>query len=122
MSGQRKIICITPIRNEEWILERFLRCASVWADAVVILDQCSTDRSEEIARSFDNVKYVRNENSTFSEIDRQRRLMASAREFGPGNVMIALDADEMLSANFLASTELREVRGLRRESTSAMVL
>ncbi len=42
------LICLTPIRNEAWILERFLQCASLWADYIIIGDQNSDDGSREI--------------------------------------------------------------------------
>ena len=36
-----KIICLTPVKNEGWILERFLKCTSLWADYIIIADQSS---------------------------------------------------------------------------------
>jgi len=36
-------ICITPVRNEAWIIERFLAAARTWATTVVIADQGSSD-------------------------------------------------------------------------------
>ena len=34
MGERPKIICLTPVKNEEWILRRFLRLASLWADHI----------------------------------------------------------------------------------------
>lgn len=34
---------LTPVRNEVWILDRFLKAASFWADHIIIADQMSTD-------------------------------------------------------------------------------
>ncbi len=45
------LICLTPIKNEAWILDRFLKCASLWADYIIIADQQSTDSSIEIAKN-----------------------------------------------------------------------
>ena len=50
------VICVTPARNEAWILERFLRAAELWADHVIVADQQSTDRTVAIARKFDKVR------------------------------------------------------------------
>ena len=62
-----KIICLTPVRNESWILEKFLKCASLWADIIIIADQESDDGSREIAKNFEKVKLVDNKSGYFSE-------------------------------------------------------
>ena len=36
-------ICVTPTRNEAWIIGHFAAAARCWADHVVIADQRSTD-------------------------------------------------------------------------------
>ena len=43
------VIALAPVRNEAWILERYLRCAALWADHVVVADQGSDDGCREIA-------------------------------------------------------------------------
>ena len=55
-----KIICLTPVLNEAWILDRFIRCASLWADHIIIADQGSTDGSREIAQRYDKVIFIDN--------------------------------------------------------------
>ena len=40
-----KVICMTPVKNEEWIMERFLAAASLWADCIIVADQHSQDRT-----------------------------------------------------------------------------
>ena len=47
------VICLTPVRNESWILERFRPGASMWADHIVIADQRRTTapvRSQKVTR------------------------------------------------------------------------
>jgi glycosyltransferase involved in cell wall biosynthesis len=44
------IICLTPVKNEAWLLDRFLQATSLWADFIIIADQMSTDGSQEIAK------------------------------------------------------------------------
>ena len=34
-----KVICVTPVRNEAWIIEPFLRAAELWADHIILADQ-----------------------------------------------------------------------------------
>lgn len=95
-----KIIVLTPIRNEEWILNSFLQTCSMFADHIIIADQNSTDRSVEIALKYQKVVLIRNENLNFNEAERQQLLIAKARElFGLGHFLIALDADEIIAAN-----------------------
>lgn len=99
------VICLTPVRNEAWILDRFLRCASTWADHILVLDQNSTDGSREIARAHEKVVLLENPSSEYDEGSRQRILLEGARRIPGPRLLVALDADEILSANHLASAE-----------------
>ena len=90
-------------------MKRFLQCASIWADVIIIADQNSTDDTETIARSFSKVIYVKNPNDQYNEAQRQELLLHEARKFGSNNVLIALDADEILSANFVNSSEWAKI-------------
>lgn len=105
-----KIICLTPVKNEEWILERFLKCASLWADHIIIADQNSTDRSVEIAKSFEKVTLIINDSTKFNEPDRQKMLLDEARKISGEKILIALDADEFLSSNILENSSLTLLR------------
>ncbi|MCA6439255.1 MAG: glycosyltransferase family 2 protein [Sediminibacterium sp.] len=100
-----KKICITPIRNEAWILDSFLKAASLWADIIIIADQNSDDGSLDIARKYNKVHLIENRSVEFNEPERQELLLNEARKFGDNNFILALDADEILSANFLYSKE-----------------
>lgn len=92
------------MRDEAPILPRFLAATLLWADAVIVADQHSGDRSAEIARSFPRVTVIENQDSSFSEVSRQSQLIAAARRQFPGQrFLVALDADELLSANVLSS-------------------
>lgn len=108
---QATLICMTPVRNEAWILERFLQCASTWADYIVIADQQSTDGSREIARRFEKVVLVDNPCEAYDEGARQRLLIDSARQLPVSGkrILIALDADEMFSANWMESPEWQQL-------------
>jgi len=91
--------------NEAWILKRFLECASVWADHIIIADQRSTDGSREIARRFPKVTLIDNSSEVFNEPERQQMLLAEARKIPGPKILMALDSDEFLTANFLTSPE-----------------
>jgi glycosyltransferase involved in cell wall biosynthesis len=99
------VICLTPVKNEAWVLERFLRCASVWADYIIIADQKSTDGSQEIARQFKKVILIENPSPTYNEFAREELLIEAARNISGPRLLVALDADEALTANFMNSVE-----------------
>jgi hypothetical protein len=100
-----KIICLTPVKNESWILEKFLMATSLWADHIVIADQFSDDESREIAGKFPKVVLVRNLSVDFNEPERQKLLIDTARKIEGPRLLITLDADEFLTANFHDSDE-----------------
>jgi glycosyltransferase involved in cell wall biosynthesis len=103
------VICLTPILNESWILEKFLKCASLWADHIILADQKSTDNSLEIARRFPKVRLVENPAKQYDEMERQQVLLAEARRIPGRRLLLALDADEFLTANFLSSPEWNSI-------------
>lgn len=99
------IICLTPVRNEAWILERFLKAASLWADHIIIADQNSTDGSQAIARKFPKVILIENNSGPYHEFNRVELLVGKAREIPGKKLLIALDADEFFTSNILYSPE-----------------
>jgi glycosyltransferase involved in cell wall biosynthesis len=106
-------VVLTPVRNEAWILERFLRCAEMWADHIVIADQGSVDGSREIARSHSKVMLIDNPSEGYDEGARQRLLLEAARTIPGPRVLFALDADEIMTADWIGSaawTSLRDAR------------
>lgn len=97
MNERTKIICLTPIKNEDWILDTFLKATSLWADHIVVADQNSTDTSKEIAQSFEKVIYVKNNGGKYDELSRQELLLREARKISGKKLLIALDADEFFT-------------------------
>ena len=91
------VVCLTPVKNEEWILERFLQAASIWADVIIVADQNSSDRSREIVKSFNKARLINNTNPDFNEPERQKLLIDESRRIPGKKLLIALDADEFLS-------------------------
>jgi hypothetical protein len=102
-----KIIILTPVKNEDWILDQFLRIASLFADHIIIADQHSTDASRDICNQFPKVHLVTNHSAEFNEAERQDLLIETARKLFPDNkrILLALDADELFSADSLYCTD-----------------
>jgi glycosyltransferase involved in cell wall biosynthesis len=103
------IICITPVKNEAWIIERFLKCTSTWADHILILDQQSDDGTREIAEKFKKVTLIDNPSASFNEPERQKVLIEAARRFPGPRLLIALDADEFFTGNLFKSPEWKSI-------------
>mgnify|MGYP000249071316 CR=1 FL=1 len=81
MSSQSpKIVVITPVKNEAWILERFLSVTSQFADYIIVADQNSTDSSVAICKKFPKVILIENKSGQFNEAERQLLLIQTARE------------------------------------------
>jgi hypothetical protein len=95
------IFCLTPVKNEEWIIERFLKAASLWADKIIISDQGSTDRTVEIAKRFPKVTVIDNSQlKDFNEQEMRAPLFREARKYEGKKLLISLDADELFTPNF----------------------
>ncbi len=103
MEKESKVIVITPIKNEAWVLDLFLETCSVFADAIILADQESNDESIDIANKFDKVIVVNNNSSSYDEALRQKLLIDKARDIFPNykRILIALDADEIIAYNGL---------------------
>jgi len=100
------------VKNEEWILDRFIRCARLWADKVVILDQGSDDATKEIATSYKEVLYRDIGQIEYDEGYFRRVLIETAREWSRESIMIAIDADEALSSSISDKEVLGRIRSL----------
>lgn len=96
-----KIICLTPVRNEAWVLDRFIKATSLWADYIIISDQESNDGSREIARKYDKVILLENKVLPyFDEYLMRKPLFDAARKIEGDKILISLDADELLTPNW----------------------
>jgi glycosyltransferase involved in cell wall biosynthesis len=91
-----KTIILIPVKNEEWILESTLKNMSPLVDHIIIADQRSTDNTLEICKKFNNVIVVKNPNEGHSNKVRWL-LLDEARKLGKNNLIICIDADEMIA-------------------------
>jgi len=109
---ETKIIVLTPVKNEAWILDLFLKITSQFADHILLADQHSTDATLEIASKYAKVIVIENKNQAYDEAYRQQLLIEKARELFPTNkrIFIALDADEIISADGIQSQDWETIR------------
>ena len=114
-----KLIVLTPVRNEAWILRAFLAATSLWADKIIIADQMSTDGSREIYREFSyraankcELIVIDNTRKDMHQAATRRLLFDKAREVLNGDtnaILFTLDADEFLSGDFLQSNDWKRI-------------
>src|ERR1035437_5259168 len=99
-------ICLTAVKNEDWMSRIFLQVMSLIADHILILDQLSTDETRNNSKEFKKVILLDNESPVFNEPERQKILIDSARKLFPGErFFLPFDADEIPSFNILNDHE-----------------
>lgn len=106
-------ICLTPTRNESWIIRKFAAAAKSWADHIVVADQQSTDGTPAMLQNIPGIEVVNNDSPAYDESHRQRLLLGRARRVEGRRVLIGLDADEALSANAMSSPEWKKIEAAR---------
>ena len=104
-----KLICTTPIRNEAKVLGRFIECASMWADYIIISDQLSEDNSIEIANKYPKVILIKNSEYEYNEKQVRQLLIDKAREIKGDKIIFAVDADEVLTPEIISSEEINKI-------------
>ncbi len=105
-----KIVVLVPGRNESNILAQFFQAAVCIADAIVYLDDASTDNSLEIARSLAQAcrieSIIEKKQWYRDEPGDRNRLLQEGRRIG-GTHFVVLDVDEMFTANLLRDNFLK---------------
>ena len=105
-SARPKLIVLTPVRNEAWILPAFLKATSLWADHIIICDQMSIDGSREIYGKFPKVHVIDNNLKVMHMAATRRLLLNEARRLLNGDtnaILFAIDADEFIYGDFMLS-------------------
>jgi hypothetical protein len=98
------IVVLTPLKNDAWILRRFLEVTSIFANRIIIADQGSNDGGLEICSEFENVTVIDNSAAQYDEAARQQLLIHTARQMVPlPRLLLALDADEILAADAMTT-------------------
>lgn len=101
-----RLVAITCARNEEDFIEAFARHTLAVADALVVLDHGSTDRTAEILRALAReglaLDPVHDPEPGNLQADHMNRLMRFAAGEARADLVLCLDADELLVADDLA--------------------
>ncbi|MEO0544543.1 MAG: glycosyltransferase family 2 protein [Pseudomonadota bacterium] len=107
-------LCI--IRNEQDIIEPFLRHTANLVDLIFVVDNCSTDSSREIiskcSRELGNIVATDLPDDGFNQSETMTRALQHVQSIALADFVLFLDADEFVSAS--SKQELRTV--LRRLS------
>ncbi|PKN03214.1 hypothetical protein CVU75_03415 [Candidatus Dependentiae bacterium HGW-Dependentiae-1] len=110
MARPKKIIGLVPVRNEEQYIDQCLRGLALYTDAIIVLDDASTDHTVAIVQSIAkecNVATIIKKNVWVRDEPGDRnKLLQAGRAIG-GTHFIVMDADEMFTAPCLKNNILR---------------
>jgi glycosyltransferase involved in cell wall biosynthesis len=112
LSAPKKIIGLIPERNESNILGECLKALSKFTDEIIILDDCSTDNSVEIAKSLANeckVVEIIEKKKWYRDESGDRNLLLEAGRKHKGTHFIVIDADEILTGYCIEHNRLRSI-------------
>lgn len=105
-----KIVGLVAARNESSIIEPCLRAMAAYTDAIVVLDDVSSDHTVEVVESLRDecriVKIIAKKVWIRDERADKQALLDAGREAG-GTHFLLLDADEMFTACCLKANWLR---------------
>ncbi|WP_065331823.1 methyltransferase domain-containing protein [Tritonibacter mobilis] len=91
------------IRNEQDIIEPFLRHTAALVDLVVVLDNCSTDASRDIitktAQELGNIVFTDLPDQGYNQSETMTRVLQGIQSTVFADFVFLLDADEFLSAS-----------------------
>lgn len=107
--SDKKLIVITPVKNEDRILDLFLSCTSLRADFIIIADQNSTDKTAEICQKYDKVIYIKNNFEWLNQSVARQLLLDESRKIKWDKILFALDADEIISWSVMNNNNFKSI-------------
>jgi glycosyltransferase involved in cell wall biosynthesis len=109
-SKPKKIVALVPGHNDGRFLSNCFRALALYADAIVYLDDASTDDSVAIAERLAkecNIEQIITKKNWVRHASADRNILLNAGRAIGGTHFITIDADEMFTANCLNDTILR---------------
>lgn len=99
-----KLVCGIPTKNEEWIIGKTLSVLTKFCDKIVILDDNSSDNTEEICKSFEKVKFIKRYSKNVLDTGMsalgKTELFEHVAKYNPEYILM-LDADEIPTPSFI---------------------
>ena len=96
-----KIIALLPVKNEEWIVNQALSSLELYCDKIIVADQNSVDNTKKIIKNYKKVEIIENNEKYHSNKVRWKLLEHARKSYEGINIILAIDADELLSSNIL---------------------
>lgn len=111
LMSNTKIIVVTLVKDEAWMLDRFLSACSQFADHIIVSDESTgLDDSLEIYKKYPKVILHHNSGKSVRGDIRRQFVFQEARKICcEKRIIIAIDSDEILSANMFDSLEWKTV-------------
>lgn len=107
-----KIVALVPGHNDSRFLTNCFKALSLYVDAIVYLDDASTDKSVEIAQSLVkecNIEQILCKKNWIRHAAADRNILLAAGRAIGGTHFVLIDADEMPTANLLDEQTLRRI-------------
>lgn len=99
-----KLVCGITTKNEDWIIKKTLSVLTNFCDKIIILDDSSTDKTEEICKSFEKVVFHKRKPREHiyqrEEAKGLNELFNLVCQNNPDYILL-LDADEIPTPSFI---------------------
>ena len=95
-----------PVKNEKWILPTTIKAGLKIADNILIADQNSSDGSREVYKIDDKISVIPNMYKDHSNQIRWNLLDKSRELFGENNLIMNIDADELIPPNIFMEEKI----------------
>lgn len=108
----KKIVALVPGHNDARYLPNCFKALACYADAIVYLDDASTDDSLAVARSLKkecNIEQIIQKEEWVRHAGLDRNILLNAGRAIGGTHFITLDADEIFTANCLENNYLKNI-------------
>jgi len=101
----KKVVAGIPCKDEELIIAKNLKALSTFCHKIIIVDDGSTDKTEEICKSFPKVEFYKrvktNKNNNLREDGIQRQMILTHMAKHNPDYCLFLDADEIPSPDIV---------------------